>query len=226
MNTNPPPRLDLGGRTNTVNTASLAIGDRLDAIDRERNIQRTVMDDFALTLDKLVGSYKHQEHRAYAQDIVQQVIKYVTTSVFAANAPSGTPPSSLPKSVSFGRPTYAGVAGSLKNSGADFHSTKTPLTSSSGRGSTSSANGGASLASSSKGSASATKSREDRRLLVPVEPTALLNRPEAFALRQELCRQIPELTLAKIPAVTPTRTGWAINPTDLATRCWRLLPDR
>jgi hypothetical protein len=107
------------------------------------------------------------------------------------------------------------MAKTLKNSGADFRSTKAPSSSSSGRSATSSS-GGASLASTR--TSSPTQKREDRRLLIPVEHSALLNRPEPFALRQELCAKITGITTASIPLITPTRTGWAITPSDLKTR--------
>jgi hypothetical protein len=38
------------------------------------------------------------------------------------------------------------------------------------------------------------KRQEDHRLLVPLEKMALLDRPEPFALRQELCVRITGLT--------------------------------
>lgn len=60
--------------------------------------------------------------------------------------------------------------------------------------------------------------KEDRRLLITIEPTALLNRPEPFALRRELATKIPGISLASVPLVTPTKTGWAITPADLSTR--------
>ena len=53
----------------------------------------------------------------------------------------------------------------------------------------------------------------DQRLLVTVEKGALLNRPEPFALCQELCRTTG-LSLAVIPQIAPTCTGWVITPAD------------
>ena len=61
------------------------------------------------------------------------------------------------------------------------------------------------------------KKWDDRRLLVTVEKGALLNRPEPFALRQELCRTTG-LSLAAIPQIAPTHTGWAITPADRTMR--------
>ena len=50
-----------------------------------------------------------------------------------------------------------------------------------------------------------------------MEKGALLNRPEPFALCQELCRTTG-LSLAAIPQIAPTRTGWAITPADCTMR--------
>src|SRR5438045_9098880 len=47
---------------------------------------------------------------------------------------------------------------------------------------------------------------------------ALLNRPEPFALWQELAAKISGITLASVPLITPTKTGWAITPSDLSTQ--------
>jgi hypothetical protein len=221
MDVNPPPRLDLGSSMNTTKTATTAIGDKLDATEREQQIQRTVIRDFATSLDQLVESYKQQEHRAYAEAVVQNIIKYITTSAFAETVISGSPPSSAPKAVSF-----AGMARTLKNSGADFYPERTSASASSGQGPARSSLGGASTASSKArttatngtNSTTTSRAREDRRLLVPIEPTALLNRPGAYALRTGLCQLITGLTLSQIPSITPTKTGWAINPVDLPTR--------
>src|ERR1700687_5872766 len=83
--------------------------------------------------------------------------------------------------------------------------------------------GGVSLPSTSPGSTNSSAGRvgakkEDRRLLITIEPIALLKRSEPFALRQELATKIPGISLASVPLVTPTKTGWAITPADLSTR--------
>ncbi|RAL64782.1 hypothetical protein DID88_001379 [Monilinia fructigena] len=67
-------------------------------------------------------------------------------------------------------------------------------------------------ARSNAGLSSSTDPRKSRN------STTLLNRPEPFILRQSLAKQIDGLTLASIPSITPTATGWAINPSDIATR--------
>ena len=226
LNVTAPPRLDLGGDANTINTASKAIGGQLDALEREAKLQRTIMNGFASTVDQFVAQWKQPDERKLAHDICNKVVNFLSTSLYADSSiyvplriqsqHSTTPSSSAAKSVSF-----ADMAKTLKNSGADFHSAKAPSSSSSGRGATS-ISGGVSLTStgtgSSIGTSSPTKKREDRRLLIPVEQSALLNRPEPFALQQELCAKIAGITLASIPLITPTHTGWAITPSDLKTR--------
>jgi hypothetical protein len=232
LNVNPPPRLDLGGSARNCTTASKAISGQLEALEREARIQRTVMNDLAATVDSFVSAY-HNEERKFAQDLCNKIVHYLTNSVFAErnnfipirvqSQPSGTPTSTPAKSVSF-----ADMAKTLQNSGADFRQPRSALASSSGSRPTTTNSGGASLTpsrlTSTNGSAKSsakgheTSKREDRRLLVPVEPAALLNRPEPFALRQELAAKIDGITLASIPLVTPTKTGWAITPSDLTTR--------
>jgi hypothetical protein len=214
LNVTAPPRLELGGSANTTNAASKAIGGRLDALDREAKLQRTIMSAFASTVDQFVAQWKLPDERKLALDISSRVVKFLSTSLAADSSSyipiraqsehSAAPTASGPKSVSF-----ADMAKTLKNSGADFRSAKIPSLSSLGRASTA-ISGGPSLGP--------TKKREDRRLLVAVESSALLNRPEPFALRQELCAKITGITLASIPLITPTRTGWAITPSDLKTR--------
>ena len=220
LNVTAPPRLDLGGGANTVNTASKAIGGQLDALEREAKLQRTIMNAFASTVDHFVAQWKQPDERKLAHDICNRVVNFLSTALYADSSIfvplriqsqySTAPPSSAAKSVSF-----ADMAKTLKNSGADFRSAKAPSSSSSGRSATSSS-GGAPLASTR--TSSPTQKREDRRLLIPVEHSALLNRPEPFALRQELCAKITGITTASIPLITPTRTGWAITPSDLKTR--------
>ena len=223
LDIHPPPHLDLGGSAYISNTASSAIGGHLDAIEREAKIQHTVMYDFASTVDKFVSSYKQPEQRAFAHNMCDRIVSFLTaslctgtnTSANTKSQPSGkVPPASTIKSM-----TFAGMAKTLKNTGVDFRTS----------GPSSSFPGKTSASSSDDASLPATKAtspkQEDRRLLVPIEPGALLQRPEPFALRQELCSKIKGLTLARIPLIAPTRTGWAITPSDLTTRDLLSIPE-
>jgi hypothetical protein len=114
LNINAPPRLDLGSDARTSNTATTAIGGRLDAIEREAKLQRTVMYDFASTVDKFVSSYKQPEQRSFAHDMCNKIVSFLTTSLDAdtngstfvpirvrSQPPGGTPSSSAAKSASF-----------------------------------------------------------------------------------------------------------------------------
>ena len=83
LNVDPPPRLDLGSSARTSNTAMTAIGGRLDAIEREAKIQRTIMYDFASTVDKFVSSYKQPEQRSFVHNICNKIVSYLTTSLYA-----------------------------------------------------------------------------------------------------------------------------------------------
>jgi hypothetical protein len=214
LNVNAPPRLELGGSANTTKTASKAISSQLDALEHEAKLQRTILSAFASTVDQFVSQWKLPDERKLALNISSRIVNFLSTSLSAGssnyvpiriqNEHSATPTSSGPKSVSF-----ADMAKTLKNSGANFRSARTPSLSSFGQVPTA-ISGGPSLGP--------TKKREDQRLLIPVEPSALLNRPEPFALRQELCAKITGISLASIPLITPTRTGWAITPSDLKTR--------
>jgi hypothetical protein len=224
LDIHPPPRLDLGGSAHISNTASSAIGGRLDAIEREAKIKHTVMYDFAGIVDKFVSSYKQPEERAFAHDMCDRIVSFLTdslnagtnTSAHTQNQPSGKfPPASAPKLA-----TFAGMAKTLKNTGVDFHTTRGPSLSFPEKAQAPTCGG----ASHSATNGTSPK-QEDRRLLVTVEPGALLQRPEPFALRQELCSRVKGLTLARIPSITPTRTGWALMPSDLTTRDLLSVPE-
>jgi len=220
----PPVRLDLGRGARNSNTATIAITSQLDAIEREAKIQRTIMYDFASTVDTFVSAYQHQEHRKAAHELCDKVVSFLSTSLFAEThnfAPirlrsqnSDPSSSSAPKSV-----TFAGMAKTLRNSGADFHPAKAPHSSQSGRASTASS-GGVSIGTGTTNQSTTSLTRQDKRVLVTVRKGShtLLERPEPFALRRELCAKISGLTLAAIPTITPTRTGWAITASDLTTR--------
>ena len=66
LNTTAPPRLDLGGSTHTNNTASRAIRGQLDEMEQKARAQRTVMRDFANTVDLFVSERSKPEERSFA----------------------------------------------------------------------------------------------------------------------------------------------------------------
>jgi hypothetical protein len=78
------------------------------------------MNDFASMVDRFVSTYKHDE-RKFVQDMCNDIVKFLTNSLFARSnnfvlIRIQSQPSSLTKSVSF-----AAVAKTLRNSGADFY---------------------------------------------------------------------------------------------------------
>jgi hypothetical protein len=156
-----------------------------------------VIRDFANIVDHFVLEQSKPEERSFAQDLYERIIGFLTTSLHTASASlAPTAPAS-----------YADMAKTLRNSGADLRSAKAPRPPPpAGKGPT--------LISTYT---EKEKKRDDRRLLVTVEKRALLSRPEPFALRQELCKATG-LSLANIPQIAPTRTRWAITPADLTTR--------
>lgn len=210
LNVNPPPRLNPGGDTPIQTMASKAISSQLEAIEREARIQYTIMNDFASMVDRFVSTYKHDE-RKFAQDMYNDIVNYLTNSLFARSSNFvlirvQSQPSSTTKSVSF-----VGLAKTLRNSGADFH-TKQPWSSTPSGSRPTTISSGVSLPPTSPGSTNNSARRvgakkEDRRLLITIEPIALLNRSEPFTLRQELATKILGISLASVPLVTPTKIG-------------------
>ena len=124
LNITAPPRLDLGGSTHTT-TASKAIGGQLDEIERKARVQRTVMRDFASIVDHFVLEQSKPEEHSFTQDLCGRIIGFLTTSLHAAPTSSTTGPmSSVPAPVA--PASYADMAKTLRNSGADIRSTKAP----------------------------------------------------------------------------------------------------
>ena len=146
-------------------------------------------------------SYR-QEERSFAQKLCSKVVGHLTAFLQGDSTDPARSQSTY-EATTLGTVSFADMAKTLRNSGADFRSAKTPRPPL-----------GPTLISTTteKG-----KKWDDRRLLVTVEKGALLNRPEPFALRQELCRTTG-LSLAAIPQIALTRTRWAITPADRTTR--------
>ena len=82
LNVTAPPRLDLGGGVNTVNTASKAIGGQLNALEREAKLQRTIMNAFASTVDQFVAQWKQPNERKLAYNIYNKVVNFLSTSLY------------------------------------------------------------------------------------------------------------------------------------------------
>ena len=82
FNVTTPPRLNLGGDANTVNTASKAIGGQLDALKRKAKLQCTIMNGFASTVDQFVAQWKQPDKRKLAYDICNKVVNFLSTSLY------------------------------------------------------------------------------------------------------------------------------------------------
>ena len=216
--------LNLDREARNSNTATIAIISQLDAIKREAKIQQTIIYNFALTVDTFVSAYQYQKHYKAAHELCDKVVSFLSTSLFAEThnfAPirlrsQNSDPSlfSAPKSV-----TFAGMAKTLRNSEADFHPAKAPYSSQSGRALTASS-GEISIEIETTNQSTTSFTRQDKRILVTVRKSSytLLERPEPFALKRELCAKISGLILTAISTIIPTKTGWAITASDLTTK--------
>lgn len=68
-------------------------------------------------------------------------------------------------------------------------------------------------------------SRVDRRVLVTLPSTSLMQREDSYVLRRKLINTLPKSVGAKVDDVVPIRTGWAIRFTDITTRDAALVPE-
>ncbi|RAL58040.1 hypothetical protein DID88_009163 [Monilinia fructigena] len=187
-----PPRLDLGSSQLNNNSVASTIGGHIAAIERDAKQKRDMVLAFAHSVDSFVTSYTTAKERKLASELSQKVVTFLSASIYA-ETDSAAPAPAYP----CGNPT---------------------VSVSSAAGQTPSSNARAPSARPTKSANTALSSNADRRILAKCNPQTLLNRPEPFILRQSLAKQIDGLTLASIPSITPTATGWAINPSDIATR--------
>lgn len=208
LNNLPPPKIDYKGGGAINNTVAAALNGQLNAYEQEARVTRLVYGDFARNVDSFVASYQQPGHRKVACDIAEKFVEYISNAlrieINGANlAPLQTQSQRSAEATSSAlKVTFAEVAKgkTLTNSGADAKAAKAAR-------------------SSAPGKTDATKpKKEDRRILIAIEPSARLDRPEPFALRRELCARIQGLTLAAIPLITATASGWALTPSDHATR--------
>ncbi|RAL59212.1 hypothetical protein DID88_006667 [Monilinia fructigena] len=223
-----PPRLDLGSSQLNNNSVASTIGGHIAAIERDAKQKRDMVLAFAHSVDSFVASYTTAKERKLASELSQKVVTFLSASIYAetdsaAPAPAhprGNPSADIPASTTK-TVTYADRARSnagLSSSTDPRKSRNSTVSVSSAAGQTPSSNARAPSARPTKSANTALSSNADRRILAKCNPQTLLNRPEPFILRQSLAKQIDGLTLASIPSITPTATGWAINPSDIATR--------
>ncbi|RAL58010.1 hypothetical protein DID88_006687 [Monilinia fructigena] len=193
-----PPRLDLGSSQLNNNSVASTIGGHIAAIERDAKQKRDMVVTF------------------FSTSIYAETDSAAPVPAYPCGNPSVDILASITKTV-----TYADCARSNVglNSFIDPRKSQNNMVSvSSAAGQTPSSNARAPSARPTKSANTALSSNADRRILAKCNPQTLLNRPEPFILRQSLAKQIDGLTLASIPSITPTATGWAINPSDIATR--------
>ncbi|RAL58082.1 hypothetical protein DID88_009695 [Monilinia fructigena] len=224
-----PPRLDLGSSQLNNNSVASTIGGHIAAIERDAKQKRDMVLAFAHSVDSFVAlrtplprsaNLLLSYHRRLLPSSLLRSMRRPTRRPQRQPYPRGNPSvdilASTTKTV-----TYADRARSnagLSSSTDPRKSRNSTVSVSSAAGQTPSSNARAPSARPTKSANTALSSNADRRILAKCNPQTLLNRPEPFILRQSLAKQIDGLTLASIPSITPTATGWAINPSDIATR--------
>lgn len=230
-----PNRLDLGGGApiqSNRRSAAQVLQSRYAQLDKEVASQRSVHIKFAQTVDNFVAQTIPEE-RAAAHELAKTFLTFLSTHLYATTngtvfvptrakskeSSSSSGPEAAPKSVSFadiargpiGKATFPWQQGT-KSAAPPSGGTRTPASTK-----------GASSAESS--SSRATNRRTDKRILVTVQEAALLTRPEPYALRHAICHEISGLSIHHVPAITPTKTGWAISPLNNQIRETLMLPD-
>jgi hypothetical protein len=189
-----PPALANGDKKRVTHETANALNKGIEAANRRAKLEVRLMTELAQLTDNWVSSYESTEERLLAGCLSRAVSDALITR-FNNTTPNSPPPSS--------RGSYASAVSSNMPS----------ITNDKATGSQRCAGIKASPLKSTGAS------RDDTRVLVTVPTETLLaGRAEPYMLRKALADRIPELTMAKIITVTPTKTGWAIVPDTLATR--------
>lgn len=180
-----------GDEKRVTHQTSHALLKGIEAANRRTNLEVRVMQEYANVIDDWISQYKTAEE----QEIADRFSKAVSDALITCfeKRTTSTTEATIATPV-----TYAKVAKATMNAGG-----KNPV-----------------LLPKQKlvTKPAAPQSRADIRILVTIPRTNLLEREEAFVLRKRIVGLVPGLTLARLPLITPTATGWAITPSDLATR--------
>jgi hypothetical protein len=189
-----PEPLPYGGKARKSTTATTALQEGIEASISDATRTAAILKEFAARTDAFASGYKGQKDQqiaeAVANTVARALVAYYQESF--ASGPKAT--QAMPKAPH--APTYASITKGTANT-----------------------NAGASRAAPDKRPQKILRvSREDHRVLVALPPALLRAREETYPLRRRLVEKISGLTMAMIPAITPTRTGWALTPSDLATR--------
>ncbi|PTU16988.1 hypothetical protein P175DRAFT_0404742, partial [Aspergillus ochraceoroseus IBT 24754] len=224
-----PPPVYKGASASTANPGSAArtLRGHLDEEERQAKTRREVLAELATMVDKLVDTQKSQDKRAYATTICNRFIQFIaikdyTTTDDYVPMRVRSQPTTTTASATSGKTSSKsvawGAAQTPKNLGggptpARAHNAGQPMPNLDRTAPTTATK------SARSGSTMSTNARDDRRVLITLPGRLLLARPEAYAVRQALVKCVPGLTtLSAIPRIDPTRTGWAVIPSDLTTR--------
>src|ERR1700742_2433200 len=190
-----PGLLPYGGKTRKTTTAAVALQEGIEASISEATRTAEILKEFATRTDTFASGYKSQKDQQIAEAVSKAVARALVAFYQESFAPARSPsPPKTPHALS-----YASVAKSSNNS-----ETGAP------KGQEAPKKGPTKPAQTS---------REDHRVLVTLPSASLLGaREETYLLRRRLVDKVNGLTMAKIPAISPTMTGWALFPSDLATR--------
>lgn len=191
-----PEPVPYGGTTRRTTTAAAALREGIEASIAEATRTAEILQDFAKRTDAFASGYKTQKDQQIAEAISKAVARSLVAFYQASFAPTRTttPPPAYhaPKNASY---ASMAKASNKKPQNSEGQPTKNPLPK------------------------PAQRSRADHRILVTMHSTVLLKgREEAFILRRRLVERIEGLSLAQIPVISPTKSGWALLPADLASR--------
>lgn len=190
-----PGPLPYGGKTRKTTTAAVALQEGIEASISEATRTAEILKDFAMRTDTFASGYKGQKDQQIAEAISNAVARALVAFYQESFAPArSSSPAKTPPALS-----YASITKKPSN-----NNTGAPKEQAAPR----------------TGSTKPTQTtRDDHRILVTLPSASLLGaRGEAYMLRRRLVEKVNGLTMAKIPAISPTMTGWALFPSDLATR--------
>src|ERR1700750_1358683 len=179
-----PGLLPYGGKTRKTTTAAVALQEGIEASISEATRTAEILKDFATRTDTFASGYKSQKAQQIAEAVSNAVARALVAFYQQSFAPARSPsPPKTPHALS-----YASVANS-----SNENETGAPK----------------GQAAPKKGHTKPTHtSREDHRVLVTLPSASLLGaREETYLLRRRLVDKVNGLTMAKIPAISPTMTG-------------------
>jgi hypothetical protein len=189
-----PEPLPYGGKARKSTTATAALQEGIEASISDATRTAAILKDFATLTDVFASGYMGQKEQQIAEAVANTVARALVAFYQESFASGQKATQAIPKAKH--APTYATITKGPANTKA-----------------------GPSRAALEKGPQKTPRvSREDHRVLIALPSALLRAREEAYPLRRRLVEKISGLTMAKLPAITPTRTGWALSPSDLATR--------